>query len=352
MPKIFKRIKWLIPNLLIFLLSAIVAVFSGEMLLRLKPDLIGIRYGYFRYKPPDAIGKTGINRGPFRPSLVLGYEFIPNARPGETVINSYGLVGREYKLKKDKGVYRILILGDSIAAQDGVRKYLEEKLNNCALLNPKYQFELWNASVPGYDLRRYAIYLKYKGINYVPDMVMIFLCLNDFEPNTFVYYKDERGIVRFDFAFRELSKTYFSSPFLIKHSYIYRFLITKLDSYLADKKRNQNTPPEEENGRFYLGIIKDICQRNNIILSCIMFPYLKPLNKYDNIQIRQYEIMRKVLRDSNLSYIDLHNYLSEKKLYSLRENKDDDIHPGPQGRYLIADIIYDYLLDNFLKYKI
>lgn len=350
--RIFKRAKSLILNLLIFLTSSVLVISATEMLLRLKPELTGIRAGSCRYLPPDAIGKTGIAKGPFRPSRVLGYEFTPNLWAGEAVVNSYGLIGKEYKLQKDKGIYRILLLGDSIAAQDWSRKYLEEKLNNRALLSSKYQFEIWNAGVPGYDVRRYALYLKYKGMNYNPDMVMIFFCLNDFEPNTFVYYKDERGIVRFDFAFAELSRAYFFNPFLVKHSYLYRFIIVKLENYLADKKRNRDMPAEEENGKFYLGMIKDICQRNNIPLFCIIFPYLKPLDKYDNIQMRQYEIMRKVARDSNVSYIDLHDYLSEKRIYGLRENKDDDIHPGPQGHRLIANIIYGRLSDNFLKYKI
>lgn len=342
----------LIPNLLIFLAASLVAILAGEAFLRLNPDFIGVRAGSCRYQPPDAIGKTGISPGPFRPSPVLGYEFIPNARPGETIINSYGLVGREYKFKKERGVYRILLFGDSIAAQDWTRKYLEEKLNNAGAYASKYRFEIWNAGVPGYDIRRYALYLKYRGVNYSPDMAMVFLCLNDFEPNTFVYYKDEKGVVRFDFAFTELPRTYFFNPFLARHSYLYRFIIVKLETYLAGRKISAQLPLEEENGRFYLDMINDICQRNNISLFCVIFPYLKELGQYDNIQARQYEIMRKVLKESGISYIDLHGYLSQKSIRSLRQDQDDDIHPGPQGHLLIADIIYDYLADNFLKYKI
>jgi lysophospholipase L1-like esterase len=349
--RILKRAKPLITNSLVFLTSIILVISAAEMLLRLKPGLIGISSGYCRYLPPDIIGKTGVAKGPFRPSRVLGYEFTPNLWAGEAAINSYGLIGREYKLKKDKGVYRILLLGDSIAAQDWTRKYLEEKLNNAGAQAAKYRFEIWNAGVPGYDILRYALYLKYKGVNYRPDMVMIFFCLNDFEPNTFVYYKDERGVVRFDFAFTQLPRAYFFNPFLVRHSYLYRFIIVKLETYLANRGRDGHLSPEEENGRFYLGMIKDICQRNNISIFCVIFPYLMELDKYDNIRARQYEIMRNVLRDSNVSYIDLHSYLSQKLIYSLRKDKDDEIHPSPRGHLLIANIIYDYLSDNFLKYK-
>jgi lysophospholipase L1-like esterase len=350
MPKIIKGVKGLMQNLLISLISVIVIIFLGEIFLRLNPDLIGIKQHSRWHQTSDPIGKTGTSKnGPFRASCLLGYEFMPNSQAGDTLINSYGLIGREYKLKKDKGIYRILLFGDSIAAQNWGRECLEKKLNSPPLINSKYQFEIWNAGVPSYDIRRYATYLKYKGIKYQPDMVMIFFCLNDFEPNTFVYYKDERGVVRFDFPFKELCNSYFYNPFLIRHSYFYRFAAVKFETYLANKKKTNDISSDERDGRFYLSIIKDICQRNNLHLLCVVFPYFKPLSKYASWERHQYNVMLKVLKDFNVSYVDLREYLSEKELYNLRQNKKDQIHPSQQGQCLIANILFDYLLENFFK---
>lgn len=242
-----------------------------------------------------------------------------------------------------------MILGDSIAAQNGIREALEEKLNLSSLLGPGYKFELWNASVPSYDVRRYAIYLKQKGVNYKPDMVAIFFFLNDFDPYTFVYYKDKKGIVRFDFSFRELPKIYFPNSFLIQHSYLYRFVILRLENYLVKRKRIGNISPEEETGRFYLNIIKDICKDNNITLFCVIFSNLSPLSEYDDNQMLQYRSMRKVLKDLNVHYIDLRNYLPEERMSSLRERREDDVHPSREAERIIAEIIYNHMQPIFFQ---
>ena len=59
--------------------------------------------------------------------------------------------------------------------------------------------------------------------------------------------------------------------------------------------------------------------------------------------------MVKALKDLDIDYIDLHDYLSKERLYSLRKREDDEIHPSQEGERMIADIIYDYLLAKFFK---
>jgi lysophospholipase L1-like esterase len=343
----FKRVKGSFYNFFILLISCLLSILVVEIYIRLNPNLFGIRTGSFQYHRPDPIGKRGSNL--FRASALLGYEHVPNSTSS---VNLYGLIGKEYKLRKDKGVYRILLLGDSIAAQNGIREELEDRLNSKPSLDAKYAFEIWNAGVSSYDIRRYALYLKYKGIQYNPDMLLIFFYLNDFAPNTFIYYHDKKGIVRFDYPFRELSNKYILNQFLINHSYLYRFLIVRLEKYLViNKKKPQNKAPDEENGRFYLNMIRGICQKNKIKLFCVLFSDLKPLQELKHNQKEQYEIISKVLMESGVQYIDLRSYLPEDKLYSLRDKTEDSIHPSLEGEKLIAEIIYNYMLKSlsFLK---
>lgn len=93
----------------------------------------------------------------YRPSNLLGYERIPNCRPD---VNSYGLIGERFSLRKLKDTFRILVLGDSIAAQNYFVQYLKEMLNN---LPYPIKFEVINAGVGGYCAWHYMRFLKYRG---------------------------------------------------------------------------------------------------------------------------------------------------------------------------------------------
>jgi hypothetical protein len=113
------------------------------------------------------------------------------------------MVGREHRLEKDKDTYRILVLGDSITEHNWYVEKLEDKLNNS---NPKlnYKFELWNGAAMGYQVNQCAAYLEYKGLRYDPDMVIIGFCLNDFDTQYWVFYKDKKGFTIFYNPAREL----------------------------------------------------------------------------------------------------------------------------------------------------
>ena len=336
------------------LLFIIISLFLGigvalvilESFLRLDQKF-GYNYGLCKFKNEKLKMLDKDNFQYTRPSALLGYEIIPNSTDGLPVAsNSYGLIGREYKLNKDKNTFRILLLGDSIAWQDWSRQSLEEKLNSDILLNAKYKFEIWNAGCPSYDVRRYYLYLKHKGLNYKPNMVIIFLFMNDFELNTSVYYKNQAGATEYYFPISEISKKICVNPFLMKHAYLYRFIILRLDSYLLSKKKIGGMGLIEENGRYYLKMIKEMCENNKIPLLAVIFPYLKPLNEYTSYEFDEYKTILKVIKDLKINHLSLYEYLCKENWYSLRERKEDEIHPNVQTHRFIGKLIYDYLLNS------
>lgn len=316
----------------------------SESFLRFYPDF-GYRYHCFKFK----CEKLDISDFSYlRPSALLGYEHIPNCIPK---VNSYGLIGKEYKLEKDKDTFRILILGDSIAEQGHPCQFLEEQLNSEPKLRSKYTFEVWNAGVASYGVRKYALYLQHRGLNYKPDMVIIFLFMNDFILNTNIYYKTKNGTTEYDFLVSEISKVYIPNPFLMRHSYLYRFVVLRLNSFLVGRRKTQGIDIREEDGRYYLRRIERICQKKDIPLFVAIFPYLKPLNAYDDVQVSQYSTICKVVRDLGISHVnlcDLYKQLIEEN-FSLRESKEDDIHPSKETHRLIAQKIYNCILDNLLN---
>ncbi len=328
------------------LLGSLAVILSLEVILRLSPTL-GYNYNSFKIGPRKECMAWFLNNSPwhmghYRPSAVLGYEHIPLSRPD---INSYGLIGREYKLKKEKGVFRILILGDSIAEQGFAAEFLDSELNQRHPLNSKLKFEIWNSGTGGYDIRKYYLFLKHFGLNYQPDMVTIFLCINDFGLEVNVYYKNKDGVTEYYFPLYGLYKKGFVvSPFLMKHSYLYRFAALRLNSCLYYQKDPVGMDPEEENGRYYLGLINQLCRQNGISLSVVVFPYFKPLAKYKNWESTQYSTVRKVLDDSRIDYLDLYGLYERlmKENFPLALHENDYIHPSKEANKLIAQEIFNY----------
>lgn len=319
--------------------------------MRLFPKF-GYNYSSFQ-TPENALVKNWNTKQQdfFRPSDLLGYEHVPNRKQRT---NSYGLVSKEYDLKKDKGVYRILILGDSIAEQKWSADFLEEELNKNKSLGLSYRFEIWNAGVGGYDVRRYALFLKYKGLAYNPDMVIVFLFMNDFGLDTLIYYRTENGVVSYNFYLDTLYKKGFRvSPFMMQHSNAYRYAVLKFRAYLEQTEKDNGINKSEDNGKYYLGRIKEMCEKRKIPLYIVIFPYLKDINEYSPYQRNEYITITKVLKEMRLDYIDLHSFYDRliKERFDVRQSKKDDMHPNKEVHIMIGKILYDYLLDNHLFMK-
>lgn len=344
-----KKIQRYFINLAILLSSVILSLLAIELFLRFNPKFGYIYQSFSLLDDTKAPMVKHFSNHCLRPSDLLGYENIPGCTVDKPYkyclkINSYGMVGKEYPFKKENNTFRVLLLGDSIAWFDWSRQFLEEYLNDGNSLGSRYKFEIWNAAVPGYDVRRYALFLQNKGLRYKPDMLIIFLCMNDFGLDTNFYYKLPNGCEAFYTPLFEVSKRMVVNRFLMQHAYLYRFVMLRLENYLENKKTLQNRYSLKEDGRYYLRMIKEICQKHRLPLYLIVFPYLKPLNKYDARQQNEYNKMISAIKESGLQYLNLNDYIAADDLLAWRLNKDDEVHPSLEGHRRIAGIIYDYLI--------
>lgn len=341
MKKVFFRI-------ITALIGALFSILILEIGLRLYPKF-GYRYSSFQNQHPFLeVLNMSDQRYLYRPSSLFGYEHIPNNKP---YTNRYGLLGKEYKLKKDDDVYRILILGDSIAEQRWSADFLEEDLNRDKYLSGMHRFEIWNAGVSSYDVRRHALFLKYRGATYNPDMVIIFLFMNDFNSDNNIYYKTKNGIACYNFHLEELHKKSFRvNPFLMQYSCAYRYAILKLSTCLLQKEKSNGVNKSENDGRYYLGEIKNICKKRKISLYVVVFPYLKNFDEYQPYQKEQYFSIMKVLKEINLDYIDLYSMYDKliRQNFNIREKEEDEIHPSKEAHRLIAVEIYQYLRSKLI----
>ncbi len=117
----------------------------------------------------------------------LRYELQPLSKDGNTRINSAGMRDHEHALAKPAGVYRIAIVGDSIAygltveQRAAFPQQLERMLNDRS--PDGLRFEVLNLGVSGYNIGQIVERLRTLGLDHAPDLVIYAYSLND--PQTF-----------------------------------------------------------------------------------------------------------------------------------------------------------------------
>jgi hypothetical protein len=122
----------------------------------------------------------------------LGYELVPGSRDGKQRINSSGMRDADYPRAKPAGVYRIAVIGDSIAYGFGVQrsdtlaKQLEDLLRGYA--SPALQrFEVLNFGVSGYNIDQVVEAARTRALAFAPDLILYAYCLNDPQAFSFEY---------------------------------------------------------------------------------------------------------------------------------------------------------------------
>jgi len=123
----------------------------------------------------------------FRPNSTFSFQYDGNPRGyfdenGLITyhVNNYGFRDDDYSPEKVPGVKRIIVLGDSFAFGEGVKREeifcqrLERLLNDAG-----ESVEVLNFSVGGWSTRDEIAYLKHIGLSFSPDLVLVAYVLND-----------------------------------------------------------------------------------------------------------------------------------------------------------------------------
>lgn len=108
---------------------------------------------------------------------IIENDWLPNS--AYITINKDSLNERfDYSLKKEKGVYRILTLGDSFTFGDNIStvsnwtELLEDELNNNHLCKEISKYEVINLGMSGYDIEYEVERYRVRGAKYNPDLVI------------------------------------------------------------------------------------------------------------------------------------------------------------------------------------
>lgn len=263
----------------------------------------------------------------FRPSRVFGNELKPAAD------------GAEYR-KKESGVYRLLVLGDSVTQFGRWPEYLEEHLKDDG------KYEVLNAGVAGWNLYNYYLYLGHSGLKLDPDLVLIGMCLNDIpgwnivetvymdgQKSCFYSLLDSRGRP-------DIETTLKINPVLFYRSYLYRFIIS---AFVQNKRAGIDSDPVQ--------VLKKMEMLSGGHMAAIIFPFLKPLEKYDAQELDLYNQTLSKVREAGIEYLDItaaFNNYGEKELAAFRIAPEDKTHFSDEANRIKADIIYRWLKERML----
>lgn len=271
-----------------------------------------------------------------------------------------------YTSEKNRGTFRILVLGDSNAYGQGVRveetfaKVLEDILNNKVERNGN-KFEVINLGWPGLNTADEYIELIKNGLRYEPDMVLVSYCINDIGPP---------GNLRTDprashYIRRSLNKGAFRLPipesidsFLTLKSDFYLFLLNRYNSLLHKIGMRQGVDHDKSLLMSYsegtrdwmftqqaLDKIYTLCKQQNIMPTLVILPYFYELERYQFGII--HEKVTSTAKTTGFHVLDLLPVFIGKKSTDFIASRADT-HPNAKAHKIMAEDIYKFLIGEGL----
>lgn len=126
-----------------------------------------------------------------------------------------GLWQQDYPLKKQPGVLRIMLIGDSVfrgaSYEDSLAGSLRQEMQNCGIAA-----EVWSLASPGYGSRRKAILVD-KALSFDPDLLI-------YHANITTEYEDAREWQR-----KQQHRSWHPSLWLEKLPFIGRLILSKTE---------------------------------------------------------------------------------------------------------------------------
>jgi hypothetical protein len=341
MRKLPEKFKPVFSKCLILGFSLLLGLLLSEAILRITPSLrqkYSLKMFTTKFSPLQWLDNPGVSYK-FKHSKLLGHQRVPNCAPD---INSYGLIGDEFKRKKPPHIFRVLVLGDSIAAQNYFVDFLRKKLNR---LPEAKKFQVINAGVGSYQLWHYLRFLQYKGVKLNPDMVLISLSLDDARLDKYTCYKTGEGVEIYSIFASRLFDYGFFNLSLFRKSYLYRVFVVALENILSAKEYDP-----KEKAVANLSKMKKISQKIKAPLFAFIWPALIRYQDYSQWEKKQYHLLTNSLKEADIDYLDLSEVLPQGRRGELRERKLDYVHPSPEAHYMATQAIFNYIIKHYRKY--
>lgn len=259
--------------------------------------------------------------------------------------NSLGMRDLERSYEKTPGTKRILILGDSVMYGGEVKfnNIFSRQLENMFKDN---NVEVLNSGTTSYSLKEYPVYLKEKGLKFSPDIVVVGLCLNDYDTSL----HKEANEAEEDVLLKK-KNVVFSKLKRLFHSYFAEYLY---NVYKAFTRKN----PEFSHGEVYtkevwdknykyFKALKDTAQAEDVELVILLLPIG---HQYDVEEVRNVpqKYIISILDELDIHYVN--PYSSFESALTSGEDlfKKDYTHFSGAGHRICATDTYKFIKEEKL----
>lgn len=253
---------------------------------------------------------------------------------GQGGCNPFGKLERDYRPEKAPGVFRILVLGDSITEQVPVAwenpeslvwvQYLEKELSRLG------RYEFLNSAKGGFNLPNYLGYLKARGLGTEPDLVLAAFCVNDVDRWSFI---EMDGAVHM--LFLDPGLPFF--PTLFRLSRLFQYAVLSLAG--SGSGVRQLSPLEVIS---MLGEMKDLSGGR---IAAVVFPPFTEPEAWTELDRYKYELITTSLEAAGIDYFEARSGFSRQgaRIRGYRRDPDDPIHFDRRAQELSARAILPWL---------
>lgn len=298
-------------------------------------------------------------------------------------INAEGFRDDEI-LPKERFDLRILMLGDSMTWGYGVEKeetfseVLQQKLNAKGV-----NADVINAGATSYSPTLEYLLLKYKGLSYQPDIVILNLDVSDIQDDYFreqaAEFDQEGNIIRVSGIKEQITLLYK----IRNKMQLNRFIFDKvnlIDSRFVKKEGKQNTMPqgdpktdryailrdlpvqdEEEHWDrtfHYITLISELCKKNDITFILTLYPYGVQVSP-DEWSLGRHlfgfspgavqsdapqQKVKKYAEENGIIYVEMLEPFQESSVFPLYFPYDG--HINREGHKLAADVLFSSLVEE------
>jgi len=321
-------------NVLIVLLVLLLLAAAGEGVVRLLQH-----NGYLvDYRKSGKKQKT-------QPQRVYAPRFISSTNPklfvefdpADPQVNALGMRGPLPSKQKAPGVFRIAVLGDSIAFGYGLKD--EEsfpRLLEASLRQHGRSVEIINFAVCGYGLEAYTEVYRTKARDFKPDLVLMAYVLNDPASTAGVFESIAAKMKQKAKLKRVANYSQLAAWLIDTYS-------QAVDSYQSTRQFNEVYFKSENRAilKPMFQVLHDVVAADGIPLVSFIFPYFHNMQEYPLEKV--HGILRELLQETGIPSHDLlEDYRSHDGI-ALRLEPGDYTHPNAEGQRIAADAVEQYL---------
>jgi hypothetical protein len=333
----------LLKKLTLSLVSLLAAVLGAELLIRMvgaAPEVSVISKGRFQLSPNPKIGFEPVPGLHYDGKDLSFYDY-------QGASNRLGYRDTDHPVAKPPGVYRIVVLGDSIAAGLKVERFEDTfpPVLQRLLRQGGVNAEVINLAVSGYNTQQEVETLKDKGLQYRPDLVLVAYSLTDRERMDGDILKTLLETER-----RKGGSTARANPLLI-HSALYRFFHYRV---LAPRPTATGDDPtlkasldlvSGDTVAEYFGVLSRLSKENGFQVMIAVFPRLAR-----NFHSYRFGDQHRYVADLSAKYgfhnLDLLDTMARCREASPEPIGADNWHPSSAGHRCAAAAMGRTILDE------